>query len=244
MPRPHRSRPRRHGATDPLRAADLGPLARSIVDDPPAPDDELANAVIRAARDGDQVELGVLPVPTHIHPGRVLLGQVAPPEWQVVGVSAPAVIHGSGTDEPGQFVALADRAGGLHFEMSGVALGGLAPDAVIEGTIVDVLHRVLGLPTPPPRRGPLLAWSLWAADEPHLPCLSDLLPHADAAEPEAWGALRAWLAAPGDHDDPDARQAHADLVDLVDPDAVDWHDDGSLARWVESLTGAAVLDAD
>lgn len=234
-----RPRSTRSAPSTALTVDDLAGVALAIADDPPPPGSEFANGVIRATLDGDHVAFAVLPVPEHLHPGTVLLGQVAPPEWDVVGITAPATVHGPSGADPGQVVVLADRGGRVLHEVTGIEV-----ETVPEGTAVDVLRRVLRLPTPPPGRGPLLAWSMWAAADPDRPCLADLLPHADAAEPDAWAALRAWLTAPGDHVDPEARRAHAELGALVDGAPLDWHDDGSFARWVEAVTGAALLDLD
>lgn len=139
-----------------------------------------------AAPDVDGFDLGVQPL-DGLHPTDALLGTIAPAEWHAVGIATHGwAYHVAERGDPARgrhrvhVVTLLSRSG-EHVHRARAddedleeALGGEAPS----GEQVDLLRRVLGLPTDPPPCDPSTYWSIeWlsaivGADQP-IETLSD-----------------------------------------------------------------------
>ena len=136
----------------PPGAPALHPLAEALAD---GPDGGWLVRVI-----GQAVALAPL---DDVHPVDRLTGSVAPPEWQVVGT----VVHGSALHLEGRggrrrvrLVYLLDRSGTSASVIRGLAADSAPPASSPPcGRLVDVCHRVLGLPTDPPVGSPQEWWS-------------------------------------------------------------------------------------
>lgn len=208
-----------------------------------------------AAPDADGFDLGVRPL-DGLHPTDALLGTTAPADWHAVGIATHGwAYHVADRGDPARrrhrvhVVTLLSRSGEHVHRTRGddedleEALGGEAPS----GEQVDLLRRVLGLPTDPPPCEPSTYWSIeWlsaivGADEP-IETLSDAVGLHPVAEllrrgtsiggPDlidvltafhrvlTWGRMRE-LATLGRFSVPE-----------LDPEDAAWLDEGSFARFV------------
>ena len=160
-----------------------------------------APPVLVAVTDDDQPSVAMPVPPTSDDLVADLLGFVAPPDWQAVGLVVegtarsfePGAVSGyrhRSTDSPRRcrVVHLVDRSGG---EAAVVRVEGDEPRPVGdrespgEGRMVDACRRMLGLATPPPPPNTHELWaSMW---------LDTLV--ADAADPGRSGPVDSWEAA-------------------------------------------------
>ncbi|HEX4902506.1 MAG TPA: hypothetical protein VFV42_06830 [Acidimicrobiales bacterium] len=205
--------------------------------------------------DADGFDLGVLPLEGR-HPTELLLGWTAPPEWHAVGMATSGwAYHVAERSSPHRrrhrvhVVSLLSRTG-EHAHRTATDDPSVAPllgDELPVGEQVDLLRRVLGLPTDPPPVDASAYWSIqWLADlvgaaqpVPSLGAALDahpamrLLRHgvrsADADVEDVlaafhrvltWSRLRQ-LAADG----------RFEVPDLLPQDSA-WLDDGAFARFV------------
>lgn len=211
------------------------------------------------AVDGTGFDLGVLPLEGR-HPTDVLLGTCAPQEWHAVGLATRGwAYHVSERDDPGRHqhrvhvVTLLSRSGELAHRVAVAGddeLRARLSDEAPTGEQVDLLRRVLDLPTDPPPCDASAYWSTeWLAalvaddDVPSLtaaiarhPAMrliqragEDPMSDKEAADVLAafhrvatWERLRA-LAADGIFTVPD-----------LDPEEARWLDDGAFARFLLS----------
>lgn len=217
---------------------------------------ELAPCVLHVGdADAAGFELGVGPL-DGAHPTDVLLGLTAPPHWHAVGIASSGWAHHvSERGDPGRrrhrvhVVSLLSRTGEhAHRTTSDdpELAGRLGREAPV-GEQVDLLRRVLGLPTDPPPVDASAYWSIqWlaglvSADPPvtdvagamELHPALRLLRHGsrgDDADVEdvlaafhrvlGWGRLREL-----------ASQGRYEATDLAPADAA-WLDEGAFARFV------------
>lgn len=211
-----------------------------------------------AALDGTGFDLGALPLEGR-HPTDVLLGLDAPEGWHAVGLATHGwAYHVAERGDPRRHrrrvhvVTLLSRSG-EHAHRTLVEdddhlRAQLAAEAPA-GEQVDLLRRVLGLPTDPPPCDAAAYWATeWLASlvtpDAQVASLADALDRhpamrllrRDEAAPDAdadavdiltafhrvvtWRRMRA-LAADGRFTVPE-----------LDPDLADWLDDGSFARFV------------
>lgn len=123
-------------------------------------------SVVRARSGTDGVELALRSLPHGVHPADVLIGQVVPRRWTVVGVVATATAHHLDDQSltPAALVVLVDRDGHIAHRVEAgdgaelVPAGGVPPS----GRLVDLLLRSLGCPTAAPDVPPRQFWAaLW-----------------------------------------------------------------------------------
>jgi hypothetical protein len=175
-----------------------------------------------------RAELAMRPLPDH--PVECLLGWVAPPAWSVVGVvttgtSRPIPQAGPPSTPPGRVrvIHLVSRSGtsASICRTEGGVLGRRLARGLhdaLGGRVDDLLRRVLGLATRPPRQPPRALWTaVWL----------DRVLAAAAAEP---GSIVDW---------PDVARLHP-IVSIVDERAPDLSGEAidRLARLVEMHDGA------
>ncbi|HEX7166333.1 MAG TPA: hypothetical protein VF230_05060 [Acidimicrobiales bacterium] len=179
----------------------------------------------------DEFELGMLDLPYGSHPISELLGFVAPPSWEAIGL----VTYGWGapadrvrpSEHPERrrvrLVTLVDRDGREAATAS--FDDGTVIDESPEGVLTDVLRRCLRVPTAPPPPHAVLVDSIWVEN-----VLRDAkrsgrgrmtwarvasLRRADAL-PSSWAETR----------------AAAVVASPFWADVGPWMDDGMFARWV------------
>lgn len=233
-----------------LAPADLELLADHLVGaHEPGQDGPAGPALIRARPTPDGIDLALCPLPAGTHPADVLVGHVVPPRWNAAGLVASAVARGL-SEEPAEarrvtVALLLGRDGSLaHRSVADEGHDVVPRHDAPEGRLVDLLHRALGLPTPPCGASPRRLWeALWldavvagaarGDDRGLAPELADALATTSAPEGRGgWSHLRHLASSPtADHRGTDAALAAA-LGPLIDADAAAWMDDGSFARWV------------
>lgn len=237
---------RLHPTSSPRRRVDA--VAR-LVDEGAV--DEPGHLLLHVADDGDDVLLGLKPLPADTHPFGELAGFTAPADWSMFGVRVRGTAHHLDDDRPSErsvTTFVIDRSGD---ERSIVRIGArvepLAGPA--SGTIPDLCRRVLGLPTAPAppttaglwtvawldrlveawgdpaRRGSLGSWSTIAALHPALGAEVDDDPAQLVAAAQAHAAAWTWERL--------RNEPHALLLpDGALPTAITaWMDDGFYARW-------------
>ncbi len=133
-------------------------------------------ALVRVRPTADGVDLGLCPLPHHLHPVDALVGTTVDRRWSAVGIVTDATAHPidtegglppDGDDGPPHphvvVVLLLDRHGHVAHRLVPRQAGAVptVTDAP-EGRVIDVLRRTLDLPTPPPdtAAGPWWA-TLW-----------------------------------------------------------------------------------
>lgn len=219
-------------------------------------DGELEPCMLHVATpDADGFDLGVKPL-DGLHPTDVLLGTTAPDDWHAVGIATRGwAYHVAERGDPARrrhrvhVVTLLSRTGEHAHRVRAddedleEALGEEAPG----GEQVDLLRRVLGLPTDPPPCDPSTYWSIeWLsalvqtdqpietlADAIGLHPVTQLLRRGTSiGEPDlvdvltafhrvlTWGRMRE-LASLGRFTVPE-----------LDPEDASWLDDGAFARYV------------
>lgn len=224
-------------------------------------DGPIARVVYLQLDDGDSFDLGFWDVPpAPLHPVEPLVGFVAPPEWSAIGfVSTGKLRHLDRPDEPPQPVmstVLIGREGDAASVIGAPGADGQPIGDVPIGLVPDVLHRVLGRPTPPPeattgalveltwldrlaggllhQRQRVRSWR-WLADRHPLRASGPVPgPEELAARTAAYGQERTWaglrlLAATDDL--PAVRWGPPGGSTAP---ACTWFDDGSLSRWMLS----------
>lgn len=222
---------------DHLVGAHVRPLG-----EPPAP------ALVRARPTPDGIDLALAPLPVGTHPAEVLVGHRVPGRWWAAGLVAPATAHpltpADGPSRPMTIALLLGRDGHLAHRGTGAGSDALPHDEAPEGRLVDLLHRALGMATPPPAEPPRQLWeALWldgvvaqvARGEPGAlaPEMADAL--AATSSPEGtggWGHLRQLAARPAAAETPTDVALAGALAPLIDPEGAAWMDDGCFARWV------------
>jgi hypothetical protein len=208
-----------------------------------------------ATPDADGFDLGVKPL-DGLHPTDALLGTTAPDDWHAVGIATHGwAYHVAERGDPGRrrhrvhVVTLLSRSGEHAHRVRAddedleEALGAEAPG----GEQVDLLRRVLGLPTDPPPCDPSTYWSIeWlsalvraeqpvetmaAAIELH-PVTQLLRRGTSIGAPDlvdvltafhrvlTWGRMR------------ELASLDRFTVPELDPEDAVWLDDGSFARFV------------
>lgn len=138
-----RSRPPRHRPITELAHAIDGATAEEP--------SHLAIYVAEAAGPADEVEVGLRPFPTDIHPFTELSGLVAPPEWSMFGLRVHGTGHHlavEGRRERTVTTFLLARTGE---EVTLLRMGGAVTEVpeTAQGTLPDLCRRVLGRPTAP-----------------------------------------------------------------------------------------------
>jgi hypothetical protein len=216
--------------------------------------DEPGHLLVHVADDGDDVLLGLKPLPAGVHPFGELAGFTAPADWSMFGVRVRGTAHHLDGDRPPErsiTTFVLDRHGA---ERSIVRVGDRAEalPGPASGTIPDLCRRVLGLPTAPAPPTTAVLWTVaWL----------DRLVEA-WSDPARRRSLRSWSALAALHpaaaalstpalDDPtllvtaahahttewswDALRGAPDALPLPDghlPAAITtWMDDGCYARW-------------
>jgi hypothetical protein len=200
------------------------------------------------------IGIGTWPLTDDRDPLSHLVGWVAPPEWDALGVSAPG---GSWPGEPStmtgevvRWTVLLERSREAVM-LAEMPRGGPMPQPAFVGPIADVLCRSLGRPAPPPHtttaawielqwldalaaatldRPGALSWGRAAALHP--------LHEGAPVDPETLALATLALE---HHDDWATRRARSDLtIDVTRHpsggravSAAEWFDDGSFARWVQ-----------
>jgi hypothetical protein len=167
------------------------------------------------------------------HPLEVLLGFVAPPHWQALGVSCPGYAHRLDAhgrvrhDASGVAVEPDDVSVTVLVDRGGSAAGVLRRGAEAadlpgrpEGAVADACRRALGLPTSPPPPSSLGLWTLAWLDR-----VVEAAGRADAeSRLRSWSAVAGLHAAagpPGDHE-PAAALAPAALAGAAGALAMAW----------------------
>jgi hypothetical protein len=152
-PRRLRSRPPRHGR--------IGQLARLIDEGSVEETDHLLIHVVEDPG-GEHFDLGLRPLAVSVHPFNELAGSTAPPEWAMFGLRVHASAHHldePGTSERVTSTYLLHRSGEEASVLRrGSSTTSLTGPAV--GTIPDLCHRILDLPTPAPPASAALVWSI------------------------------------------------------------------------------------
>lgn len=209
--------------------------------------DEPGHLLVHVADDGDDLLLGVQPLPIDTHPFGELAGFTAPTDWSMFGVRVRGTAHHLDDDRPPErsiTTFVVDRRGAER----SIVRRGERTDALPGpacGTIPDLCRRVLGLPTAPAppttavlwtvawldrlidawgdpaRRRSLGSWSAIAALHPAFDGRPDDLVAAAQAHTAAW----TWERLRNEPDElplPDGPLATAITT---------WMDDGFYARW-------------
>ncbi|MGQ0830944.1 MAG: hypothetical protein ACT4OV_04635 [Microthrixaceae bacterium] len=222
--------------------------------------DEADHLLIHVVEDpgGEHVDLGLRPLDVNIHPFIELAGFTAPTEWAMFGLRAHATAHHldePGTSERVTSTYLLHRSGEeASILRRGSSATSLTGPAV--GTIPDLCHRILGLPTPPPPCSAALVWSVawldriidawgdpaqrrtlsssWEACARLHPALADAPAGAVAFDGDL-GALVARCAAHADAWSWAALRSQPTALALPDGtlpvEITQWMDDGFYARW-------------
>lgn len=121
-----------------------------------------------AAPDQDGFDLGIAPLDGR-HPTDVLLGQTAPPEWHAAGIATHGwAYHVADRGDPRRrrhrvhVVTLLSRSGehAHRTRADDPEVDGLLDGELPTGEQVDLLRRVLGLPTDPPPCDASTYWSI------------------------------------------------------------------------------------
>lgn len=205
---------------------------------------------LATSADGE-TELGMAPLDGH--PVDALIGTVAPDSWDALGMSQLGWARTTAGDEPRRRVRVttllsrtAEHATLLRDARSGAVeeLG-----SACEGRVSDVLHRCLGLSTPPPCEVP----EIWFAVGMWVGTLA--LAAATAERPLSWAAVVGLhpVEVDGDIGAGDMAAATAGVVGRTSwedlrwqtvegrwmvpgvPSALaSWFDAGSFARWIRS----------
>lgn len=123
-------------------------------------------SLVRARAGTEGIELALRPLPAGVHPADVLIGQVVPRRWSVVGVVATATAHHLDDQSitPAAVVVLVDRDGRIAHRVEASDGAELVPanGAPPSGRLVDLLLRSLGRPTAAPDVSPRQFWAaLW-----------------------------------------------------------------------------------
>lgn len=203
----------------------------------------------------DDIQMGIKPVDGH--PSEHLLGFVAPEDWTVFGIVAHGWAGPMGEGRPSLHAArrrvrtttLVGRSGAVASRLAFADGGGPLIEEPGEGRMLDVLRRVLQLPTPPP---PLFAegvlrWWL-AATISRGERSPRRLSWADVATCHPAVAMLGATGRGGStHDVVGAARALAAVADwqrvhelalagwfgrAIDRELAAWFDVGSLARWL------------
>src|SRR5690606_11372720 len=124
--------------------------------------DPVHHEVYLAPVGGDEVDIGLRPLPEGMHPFPVVAGFTAPPEWSVYGLSVTGTVHHLEGERPSRRTLTTYLLARDGTEASLVDVDGevMEPGGPAEGTIADLCHRVLGLPTAPPPTGTSLLWTV------------------------------------------------------------------------------------
>lgn len=223
-------------------------------------DDQLQPCILHVGGiDGDGFDLGVKPL-DGAHPTEHLLGLTAPDAWHAVGIATHGhAYHVADRGDPDRrrhrvhVVTLLSRTGEhahrIRADDAGIAAA-LSEEAPV-GEQVDLLRRVLQLPTDPPPCEASTYWSTeWlvrlVAEEPPVLMLRDAFALHPAMQLLRGDGRRAVSHAPRDAEDvlrafhrvatwPRMRELAAaerfPVADLLPSDA-EWLDDGSFARFL------------
>jgi hypothetical protein len=213
---------------------------------------------LRLDREAEALDLGLGPIPGVGHPADALVGFRAPDDWDGVGLASAGTLHHGRGPEPqrsrGRFTTLAlrDRPGATLVERDDGGTELLEGDPV--GWVVDVLRRVLGLPTAPPEGSTALLIDVWWLDA----MVRELLDHPGRHHGWRWMARAHPLCPPATVPEPEELQARASAEALARPwsrlrgvlagrelpagsiglpvgrvlSGEEWFDDGALSRWV------------
>lgn len=124
--------------------------------------DEPGHLLLHVADDGDDVVLGLKPLPADTHPFGELAGFTAPADWSMFGVRVRGTAHHLDGQRPSERSAttfVVDRSGEERSIMRiGARVEPLAGPAC--GTIPDLCRRVLGLSTAPAPPTTAVLWTV------------------------------------------------------------------------------------
>lgn len=206
-------------------------LARVLVD---ATDHVDGPTLVRAADDGEDLRLGLLPVPDGLDPLDLLLGARTPDEWDTVGVVASGRlvdVDGATTRPDGddrgrvRLAVLVDRDGAMASIVQPEHGPQRALSSPPDGRFADALRRSLGLETPPPDTEVSGLVPLVWLHRVHSLAADGRPPDADVAAalrppmPRSWTDLRHQCAQGG----------WSEIG--CEPELAAWMDDGMFSRW-------------